>query len=352
MKFTDFLTEEIGKPKENTIGELRYCCPFCGERKYKFYVKEDNGQYICFKCEETGNPITFMKKYYHVGSKGAIDLLEGKDIDLEKREIINYDSELTESEKLILMLRGARKDREQKSKKPPLLPNGLKYLKDNFNNPESYPFLTYLYSRGITQEQIIEYSIGYIVNGWCYKSDMKSKMIIKNSVVFFTFNNKGEYIYWNTRSIESNPLVKSINAPSSDNQLGKKDVIFNLNKAKEQPFIVITEGVFDALTLDKYGVATLGKSVSEEQIKLLKEQLEVRTSIYVFLDSDTPEKNIYLASKLYSSHPKTYIVPHDYKDANDLGMVGTLNIINKNRILASPEGIQKYKLAQKFQNYA
>ncbi|WBF81285.1 hypothetical protein FMLHJGGC_00234 [Staphylococcus phage BSwM-KMM1] len=32
MRFEDFLTQELGEPKENTIGELRYCCPFCGEK--------------------------------------------------------------------------------------------------------------------------------------------------------------------------------------------------------------------------------------------------------------------------------------------------------------------------------
>lgn len=352
MQFTDFLTEELGNPKENTIGELRYCCPFCGESKYKFYVKEDNGQYICFKCEEKGNPITFMKKYYNVGSKGALDLLEGKNIDLDRREIINYDSELSESEKLILMLRGAKKERTQENKVPPSLPFGLKYLKDNFNNSEAHPFLTYLYSRSITKEQIVKYNIGYIINGWCYKSNKKDKMVIKNSIVFFTFNKQGQYIYWNTRSIEKNPLIKSINAPAGDNEIGKKDVIFNLNNVLDKHFVVVTEGVFDALTLQDYGVATLGKAVSQEQIELLKDALQVQTSIYVFLDSDTPTKNIELASKMYKTHPKTFLVPHGNQDANDLGMIGTLEIIKENRIQASPEGVQKYMLSQKFYNYS
>ena len=56
--------------------------------------------------------------------------------------------------------------------------------------------------------------------------------------------------------------MKTINAPSTQSQYGKKDVIFNFNVAKYQPFIVITEGVFDALTFDKYGVATFGKAIS------------------------------------------------------------------------------------------
>lgn len=349
MEFTDFLTSEIGRPKENTIGEKRYCCPFCGEKKYKFYVHEETGQYICFKCERVGNPFTFMKAYFNVSSKGAKDILEGHDIELDNFNIVDYgDDTLTTSERLILMMRGVDTTKKQVSIKPPELPTGFKYLKDNVNNTEAKPFFDYLYSRGITYNQIVNYNIGYIIEGWCWKANKGEKIKLTNSVIFFTYDNEGKYQYWNTRSIEKNPYIKTLNAPGDEYDIGKKDIVFNLNIAKNQSFVIITEGVFDALTFGKYGVATLGKHVSEEQIKLLKLNIDEETSIFIFLDSDTITQNVSLASKLYTTHKNVFVVPHGKQDANDLGVKKAIEIIKNNKILATPEGISRYKLQQKF----
>lgn len=354
MRFEDFLTDELGQPKENTIGELRYCCPFCGETKYKFYVKQSidstNGLYHCKKCDETGNPITFMKQYYGVSGKQAVDLLDSKSIDIERQEVIQYNNnDLTESEKLILMMRGVENYRNYIKKTPPSLPIGYKFIKDNLRNKEVKPFLVYLQGRGITLDQIIEHNIAYVINGYCYKptpTGEHKKIPLKNSVIFFTYNAKGKYIYWNTRSIEPNPYLKSINAPTRESELGKRDVIFNLNRAMNEKMVVINEGVFDALTYRQYGIATFGKQVTEEQITLIRENIPVTTPIMIMLDSDAIESSITLASKLYITHKKVYVIPHGDKDANDMGTEEAFKLL-QNRVLASPEGLQSYYLQQK-----
>lgn len=359
MRFEDFLTDELGQPKENTIGELRYCCPFCGETKYKFYVKQSidssNGLYHCKKCNESGNPITFMKKYYGVNGKQAVDLLDSKSIDIERQEIIQFsNNDLTESEKLILMMRGVDNYRNYVKKIPPPLPVGFKYIKDNLNNKEVAPFLVYLKNRGITLAQIIEHNIAYIVNGYCYSKGNNGetkKITLRNSVIFFTYNSRGKYLYWNTRSIEPNPYLKSINAPAQEHELGKRDVIFNLNRAMKEKMVVITEGVFDALTYQQYGIATFGKQVTEEQLSLLREYVPIDTSIMIMLDSDAMEFSVELAKKLYITHKKVYVIPHGDLDANDLGVEEAFKLL-KNRVLASPEGLQSYFLQQKLSKWA
>lgn len=359
MRFEDFLTEELGQPKENTIGELRYCCPFCGESKYKFYVKQSidstNGLYHCKKCDEAGNPITFMKTYYGVNGKQAVDLLDSKGIDIERQELIQYNNdELTETEKLILMMRGVENYSSYVKKKPPKLPIGYKLIKDNLNNKEIKPFLLYLKKRGITMEQIIEHNIAYIINGHCYAESPtgeKKKIILKNSVIFFTYNSRGEYLYWNTRSIEPNPYLKSINAPAKENELGKRDVIFNLNRAIKEKMVVINEGVFDALTYRQYGIATFGKQVTEEQVLLLRENIPLTTPIMIMLDSDAVESSIQLASRLYKTHKRVYIIPHGDKDANDLGTKEAFKLLHK-RVPVTPESLQSYFLQQKMNKWA
>nr|DAN11165.1 MAG TPA: DNA directed DNA polymerase [Herelleviridae sp.] len=356
MRFQDYLKETLGTPKENTIGELRFCCPFCGENKYKFYVKDSldstNGQYICFKCGVKGNPITFMKDYYHVDSKGAFDIIEGKRIDFTKSDIISYSDELSETEQLLLMMKGVKVPRVSSKKKPPKLPTNTKLIKDNWSNQEAQPFINYLYSRGITKQQIEFYSIGYLTMGYCFKSDGESKMKLTNSVIFFTFDNEGNYIYWNTRSIEKEPYIKSINAPATENQFGKRDVIFNLNIAKHQPFIVINEGSFDALTFHKYGIATFGKHISDNQVKLITDNIHKDTPIFIYLDSDAIHENASLAERLYKTHKNTFLVPHGEQDANDTGFKKAMETIKNNKIKANGEGVQRYKLIQKMNQTA
>lgn len=352
MRFEDFLTQEIGEPKENTIGELRYCCPFCGEKSYKFYVKQaldsSNGQYHCKKCDEVGNPITFMKTYYNITGKQAFDLLESKNIDIDKTPLLTTtNKDLTESEKLILMLRGAGKENTVLSVKPPKLPEGFKLIKDNLKNKEVIPFLVYLKGRGITLQQIIDNNIGYIINGYFYKSDGSSKVPLKNSIVFFTYDNEGNYQYWNTRSIDKNPFIKSINAPAKSDEIGRKDIIFNLNIARRKHFLVITEGVFDAMTFHEYGVATLGKQVTKTQIDKLIKYVSPKTSIYIMLDTDALDNNIDLAYKLKLHFDKVYFVPHGDEDANDMGTQKAFEVLQNNRVLVTPESIQSYKIQQK-----
>lgn len=350
MRFEDFLKEHLGTPLESTIGELRFNCPFCGETKRRFYVKQSldskNGQYICFNCGESGNPITFIKNYYNVEGRQARVILEQNNIEIDFDKTVKFDNSLTDSEKLILLLKGVDQEEDEVKKTPPKLPFNYKFLSKNLYNEEAIPFLRYLDSRGVTLEQVIKHNIAYTVETKCFKSDNQTTFTFYNSLIFFTYNAQGNYVYWNTRSIVPTKM-KTINAPSSDNQYGKKDVLFNFNTAKDQRMIIITEGVFDALTFHQYGIATFGKAVSENQIKLIKKYVDEETDIYLMLDSDAYEYNINVARELYKKFPNTYVVPHDELDPNDLGTEKAFKLIKDKRIKATPEGLSSYLLQQK-----
>lgn len=353
MRFEEFLQGTLGAPLESTVGELRYDCPFCSDTKKRFYVKQSldskNGQYICFNCGETGNPITFMKRYYNVDSRNAVKLLEQNNIEIDIDKTIKFDNSLSDSEKLILLLRGVEPEEYEVKKKPPKLPFNYKFLSQNLYNKEAIPFLRYLNSRGVTLQQIIEHNIAYTVESKCYKSDNIQTFTFYNSLIFFTYNAQGEYVYWNTRSIVPTKM-KTINAPASDEQYGKKDVLFNFNKAKDQRMLIITEGVFDALTFHQYGIATFGKAVSDNQIKLIKKYVKPETDIYLMLDSDAYEYNVKVARELFKKFPNTYVVPHGEEDPNDLGTEKAFQLIKDKRIKATPEGLTNYEIQQKLIN--
>lgn len=355
MRFEDFLPSVAGEYREDAVGEYRFCCPFCGEDKYKFYLKvsldSDNGLYQCKKCGETGNPITFMKNYF--GAKDfreAKDLLESNGVELEETGFTHdyKDNSLSDHEKFMLFLSGVKDAPEvQQDKTPVALPTNLRYIRHNANTPEAQPFIKYLLNRGITMQQMMSLSIGYVVNGGYYKSD-GTHATLRNSVVFFTYDLQDNYVYWNTRSIDSNAGIKSINAPGKKNEYTRKDVVFNLNNAQHAPYIVLHEGVFDALTFHNTGIATFGKQVTDTQVELILSVVKgTDKPLYLFLDKDALTETISSAERFYREHPHTYIVPHGEEDANDLGLEASIRIIKDNAMLASPENIANFFILEK-----
>lgn len=340
--FLELLSEELGRSipaGDNT----RFCCPFCSDEKFKFYVRNDTGIYQCFHCGAKGNPIKFLHIYYSYTFTEAKDLVEewtGISLDLETTA--RY-PELSDTEALYLALSTGREakvtNKVVKTTIP--LPTNLKLIQDNLNNPEAYPYIQYLYNRGITLEDIKQYVIGYVVQGRVRKSNKDEQgnfeyFNMRNSIVFLTFDNKGRYLYWNSRSIELNPVVKSLNGPATLEEHSKNDVIFNLNNAKETGVVIIFEGVFNAITAGISGVATFGKMVTDDQVERLKEVYKEHpeTCFVIFLDSDARRQEIDLARRLVAFTSKVYLVdsPYGEKDANDLGREITLDLVKRAKL--------------------
>ena len=339
MGFRDYLDLELYDFKD--LGhEVRYNCPFCPTNNdYKLYVKVANdttdGLWHCKKCDATGNPISFVMKYNNVGYGEAKDILEMYvDEDLFAS---NYrDLGLSDTEILYLMM--IQEDEEEDKQidyKAPALPFGTKLIMDNLNNPEVYPFIDYLVNvRKLDPEVIEKYNIGYITNGYALTTEGK-KVTLDNHIVFFTFDNQGQYIYWNTRSILKEPYIKSFNGVSKEGEFSKRNTVFNLNIAKDQEEIVIVEGVIDALTIGKSGVATFGKQVTDEQVNIILDNITPEKKIYVMIDRDAPKQADKLAQRLYQRHKNTFIVlnPED-KDANDMGTDKTWELIHNHSVSA------------------
>lgn len=220
---------------------------------------------------------------------------------------------------------------------PPLLPNGYKRIVDNLYNPECRPFIQYCANRGFTMQDIVTHNIGYVLDSWV---PLENDRVIRlqNHLVFLTHGNSGEYIYWNTRAI-GNTVPKSFNAPSTDKEYSKKNTVFNLNRAKHTPCIVINEGVPDALTVGDSGVATFGKQVTQAQVDLILSAVTPEQKIYILLDMDAKEQMESLGERLYAHHPETYYVINPTgKDANDLGRNAVWEIINQYAVQADRLG--------------
>lgn len=350
LKF-ELLEPVLGSGKHAGL-DTRYNCPFCGNRKYKFYVVTDTdaelniGSYRCWVCEESGNVTSLIMNLYSVDFSDARAMLSELGISATgDTSSADYNREyvrdtLTKSESLYLSLYNTSLEEDEKSEENELkhvpFPSNMKSIKDNLMNPESFPFQEYLLRRGVTMEMLNVHNIHYVVNGKVRKSETVDGkdvyMDIRNSIIFITYNDSGTPIFWNSRSIEKDAFVKSLNAPARDDEYGKNNSVFNLNIAKRYDTIVICEGVFNALTVGFNGVATFGKKITDGQLDLFKKAWYSNKEVkfYVFTDSDATAEGISQAEKLSSFSENVFLVSNPYgdEDANDLGPEVTASLIN------------------------
>lgn len=347
MGFEDYISDTVTTDiKYNgDQSEFMISCPFCDAERhdYKLYVSidVDYSPWICFRCGRKGNPYSFVMAYEEISFQDAKDALElyGVEDNGINQAKETYGEGLEPEEYLYLMtleeFRHNTKSHKVTDKGPPKEPVGYTPLTNNYS-VEALPFRDYLYKRGVTEEQITKHSIGYIHKGYM-ETQNNNRAFINNHVVFLTKGLKGNYIYWNTRAIDNKSYVKSYNAPSTEEEYGKSDVIFNLNNAIHKNNVVLCEGVFDALTFGDSGIATFGKKASNVQIDLLRHYLKPEQNLYLFLDNDAINETTDLANKL--SRPNTYIVINKTnKDANDLGSYKAMNMLVKSSVLADGQG--------------
>ena len=105
--------------------------------------------------------------------------------------------------------------------------------------------------------------------------------------ITFLFYQKDKIVYWMSRGFMNTPR-KTLNPSEEDGWLPKNRILWNYNAIYQMDTIVMTEGIFDAISVEsKTELPTtclLGSTISKEQISLLK-RCEIKT-VVVFMDAD------------------------------------------------------------------
>jgi len=122
----------------------RGLCPFHKEKTPSFFVSPDKGLWHCFGCGEGGDLFKFVMKMENVEFGEALKILAEKaGITLKK-----YDYKLTSLKEKILEI----------------LKEATIFYKTQLLNNESA--LNYLKSRGLKEETIDEFQLGFAPNSW------------------------------------------------------------------------------------------------------------------------------------------------------------------------------------------
>jgi len=260
----ELLTDVLGKPHQHyeSKGQISFDCPVCsdekgldhGDGKGNLEINYGKHVYKCWSCGET------------YGTQGPLGKLFDKFGSKKQKKLY----ELIKPEEL----------KKEDIKRPKLrLPEG--YTSFENSNPRFIPHIEamrYLTSRGITDEIIKKYKIGYTVNG-----DFSYRIIVPS------YNSEGVLNYYVARSwVPKKMKYKNPTVP-------KDEIIFNEGAVDWKKDVYLCEGVFDSFFLPN-PIVMLGKKMS----KLLFETLynKAEGNIIICTDGDAFKDGVKLYHEL------------------------------------------------------
>ena len=191
------------------------------------------------------------------------------------------------------------------------LPNEFKPLWNGGDSIVKRHALSYLYKRGITDNDILKYNIGY-----CDEGLYSSRIIIPS------YDSDGVLNFFVGRDFYTSKM-KYRNSPTS------KDIIgFDLFINWKEP-IILCEGVFDAMAFKRNAIPLFGKNVMK---KLQKKIIDfgVKT-IYLELDNDAIVDAIKISEKFINNGIEVKMMKFEEKDPSETGFESLLYLINRTK---------------------
>ena len=287
-----YLLEHQVDIREGRGDEWVMDCINCSDHNKHLYYNSRKHQFLCFKCGWKGSGYRLVKAFNRkYGYTGSVQL------DIPVDQPIKPASE--ELPKISLPV-GAY----------PLTEEGENYQRA----------LAYLQRRGIGEKEIEEYQIHYTHFGK-----------FAGRIIFPIYHN-GKLVSYVGRAINPKATPKVLN-PSSSEANPPSHYLYNFDRARFYPSVVLTEGTFDCITTGvvdyKYGaVATFGKKLSPEQVKLIF-QSSFREIIFAWDLRDAIPDTINYAQEFTGFYPvKVVMLPGD-KDPNDLGHEQMAELVRK-----------------------
>lgn len=240
--------------------EVMMNCMFHDDYKHKLSVNTITGAWQCWSCRETGSFRDLVRKISQL-KKATINLSDFKGTYIKKATTVAPSDEI----------------------KIPW-PEAYQPL-DEAKSPAMLFAKNYVLKRGLTEEQIAYYKIGY-----CQTGRLAGRIIIP------VFNKKEELVSYIARDCTGNLKPKVLTPPSLNGSQGIKQYLFNISTASKTEHLILCEGVFDSIKIGVRGVALFGKSATNTQIAKIINCKPKRVTI--LLDPDAQLEANILAQRL------------------------------------------------------
>lgn len=276
IDIVDFISEYVQLRKSGQ--NFKALCPFHSEKTPSFMVSPSKQIFHCFGCGAGGDVVSFLVKYENISFNEALrNVAKKAGIDLHEFKF----------------------DREHTEKRERLFQINMEAMKFFIKNLEgSEVARTYLGKRGIDEESLKTFSIGYATGekdglvkylkkmgyidsiikeaGLAVSDERGTRDIFRERIVFPIFNNQNDVVAFGGRVLDDS-LPKYLNSPETE-VFKKGETLFGINLAKEEirkkEYSLIVEGYLDTIICHQYGfrntVAPLGTALTSKQLQRLK----------------------------------------------------------------------------------
>lgn len=259
------------------------CCPFHNEKTPSFTVNGDKQFYHCFGCGAHGNAIDFLMNYDRLDFVETIEELatmHGLEIPYETGNSSN------------------QIERNQRQNLYQLMDEINQFYQHLLNKSDSQSAKQYLIQRGLSDEVIYRFSIGFAPSGWdnllkhfakhadSHEQLDAAGMLATNNngrtydrfrerIMFPIRDRRGRVVAFGGRVLDDT-LPKYLNSPETE-IFHKGRQLYGLYEATQNNLalskLLVVEGYMDVVALAQFGinyaVASLGTSTTAEHIQLL-----------------------------------------------------------------------------------
>ncbi len=277
-------------------------CPFHDDRNPSMIVSPHKQIFKCFVCGAGGNAFTFVRDYTNVNFTEAVQIVA----DRVGYNLPKFKPSKQESEKISL------RDSVLKA-----LDYTANFYHHSLYQSQGKHALDYLHRRGLTDETIKKFNLGYAPNNWeATKNELlrvnfdentlfEAKIILKkeggrnsfdmfrNRLMFPIRDNMGRTIAFGGRKLDDDPnSPKYINSPESI-VYSKSNILYGLFENKRDIMskneVLLVEGYMDLIALSQFGfqnaAAPCGTAFTQGQATVLK---RFSKAITIMNDSDEP----------------------------------------------------------------
>lgn len=304
MKFSQDIVDEVRLHNDivSVIGEYvklekkgsNYLglCPFHKEKTPSFSVSPTKQFFYCFGCQKGGNVVNFVSMAEGLDFWDSVKLLADRGgVDLPQNN--------------------NRSENERQLKKQSILEMNKVAARHYFSNlPNSKVAMEYLTNRGIKENVIKSFGIGYSEDSWNslynllkekgYEDDLmiESGLVLeskkgtlydrfRNRIMFPIFDVMGKVIGFGGRVLDDS-LPKYLNSPETPvYNKGRNLYALNFSRKNKSKQLIVVEGYMDVISLHQNGitnaVASLGTALTENQGRLLKKYCE---EVIISYDAD------------------------------------------------------------------
>ena len=282
---------------ENSGNRLKARCPFHNEKTPSFYLSPDRNTYHCFGCGKGGDIFSFVEEMEGIEFKDALKLLaERAGVKIEYKEKSADDSKNLFS----------------------ILEEAVQFFVAHLNTE----VLDYLKERGLTEETIKTFAVGYapddwraltthlrgkgytdaqlVLSGLAIKTEKGIYDRFRGRIMFPIADTQGRVVAFTGRILPSlmvsgvstgNTPAKYVNSPETA-LFHKSDILFAYDKAKNNIRLkkraVVVEGQMDVILCHQAGltetVGVSGTALTDNHINLIKRFTE---NIVFCFDGDT-----------------------------------------------------------------